>query len=96
MDASSGMRPLGSHAPRGGLSEQFFEIEIERIWTMPQDTLKGLKVAILVTDGFEQVELTRPRKALDESGAQTRIVSPKDSSVRSWNFKDWDREGPLT
>jgi PfpI family intracellular protease len=95
MDASSGMRPLGSHAPRGGLSEQFFEIEIERIWTMPQDTLKGLKVAILVTDGFEQVELTRPRSALDERGAQTLIVSPKNSSVRSWNFTEWDRDFPV-
>ena len=42
---------------------------------MAQDTLKGLKVAILVTDGFEKVELTEPRKALDEAGAETRIVS---------------------
>ena len=33
-----------------------------------KDTLKGLSVAILVTDGFEQVELTGPRKALDEVG----------------------------
>lgn len=56
---------------------------------MPQDTLKRLKVAILVTDGFEQVELTRPRSAVDESGAQTLIVSPKNSSVRSWNFTEW-------
>ena len=39
---------------------------------MAQDTLKGLKVAILVTDGFEKVELTEPRKALDEAGAETR------------------------
>ena len=38
---------------------------------MTSETLKGLKVAILVTDGFEQVELERPRKALDDAGAQT-------------------------
>ena len=44
---------------------------------MANDTLKGLNVAILVTDGFEQVELTEPRKALDEAGATTKIVSPK-------------------
>ena len=62
---------------------------------MSQDTLKGLKVAILVTDGFEQVELTRPRSALDESGAQTLIVSPKNSDVRSWNFTEWDRDFPV-
>ena len=43
--------------------------------------ISGLKIAILVTDGFEQVELTEPRKALDEAGADTSIVSPK--TVRS-------------
>jgi PfpI family intracellular protease len=62
---------------------------------MASDTLKGLKVAILVTDGFEKVELTRPRKALDEAGAVTRIVSPKSSKVRSWNFTNWDEEMPV-
>jgi putative intracellular protease/amidase len=51
---------------------------------MASDTLKGLKVAILVTDGFEKVELTQPRKALDEAGAVTGIVSPRSSKVRSW------------
>jgi protease I len=59
---------------------------------MAQDTLKGLKVAILVTDGLEKVELTEPRKALDEAGAETRIVSLKSDRVRSWNFTDWDQE----
>ena len=37
--------------------------------------LDGKKVAILVADGFEQVEMTKPREALDEAGAQTKIVS---------------------
>ncbi|MDB5396442.1 MAG: protease [Rhodospirillales bacterium] len=62
---------------------------------MANDTLKGLKVAILVTDGFEQVELVEPRKALDEAGAETRIVSPKTERVRGWNFTDWDKEFPV-
>jgi PfpI family intracellular protease len=62
---------------------------------MAKDTLKDLKVAILVTDGFEKVELTEPRKALDEAGAETRIVSPKADRVRSWNFTDWDQELPV-
>ncbi|MGH9357497.1 MAG: type 1 glutamine amidotransferase domain-containing protein [Terriglobia bacterium] len=53
------------------------------------ENLKGLKVAILVEDGFEQVELSEPRKALDEAGAETRVVSPKDGEVRGWNFKEW-------
>jgi protease I len=36
--------------------------------------LRGLKVAILVTNGFEQNELLRPRKALDEPDAETSVV----------------------
>ena len=36
---------------------------------------------ILVTDGFEEVELTEPRKALDQAGADTRVVSPKGDEV---------------
>jgi len=39
--------------------------------------IKGLKVAILATDGFEQVELTEPQKALKQAGAQVTVVSPK-------------------
>lgn len=62
---------------------------------MANDTLKGLSVAILVTDGFEQVELTEPRKALDEAGATTKIVSPKHQRVRGWNFTDWGIELPV-
>ena len=54
--------------------------------------LSGLKVAILVTDGFEQVELLEPRKALDEEGAETRVVSPKSDRARGWNFTDWGEE----
>src|SRR4051812_12781550 len=57
--------------------------------------LEGIKVAILVTDGFEQVELTEPRKALDEQGAQTKIVSPKQGKVRGWNFTEWGDDLPV-
>jgi protease I len=54
-----------------------------------QPTVKGKKVAILATDGFEQVELTEPRKALDAAGAQTRVVSPKADKIRGWKFTNW-------
>ena len=59
---------------------------------MAKDTLKGLKVAILATDGFEQSELTEPRKALDDAGADTEIVSPKQDKVRGWKMKEWGDE----
>jgi protease I len=51
-------------------------------------TLTGMKVAILVAEGFEQVELTEPRKALDEAGAETRIVSPAKGEVQGWKHFD--------
>jgi protease I len=56
------------------------------------DQPKGLKVAILFDDGFEQVELTKPRQALDASGASTQIVSPRREQVRGWNFREWGEE----
>ena len=59
------------------------------------ENLKGLKVAILVTDGFEQVELLEPRKALDQAGAETRVVSPKDQRVKAWKFTDWGEVIPV-
>lgn len=62
---------------------------------MANENLEGLQVAILVDDGFEQVELTQPRAALDEAGATTKIVSPKDKNVRAWNFTDWGIELPV-
>ena len=62
---------------------------------MASENLKGVKVAILVEDGFEQVELTEPRKALDEAGAETRIISPKGERVRAWNFTDWGDKFPV-
>jgi len=52
-------------------------------------SLNGLKVAILVTDGFEQDELMKPRQALDEAGEETKVVSPKDDKVRGWMYTDW-------
>jgi len=62
---------------------------------MATKTLDGLQVAILVTDGFEQVEMTEPRKALDAAGARTRLVSPKEGQVKAWNFTEWGDSFPV-
>jgi protease I len=56
---------------------------------MAEKKLDGLRVAILVTDGFEQVELEKPRQALDEAGAKTKIVSPAGGKVKAWDMTDW-------
>jgi deglycase len=59
---------------------------------MADSTLQGMNIAILATDGFEQVELIEPRKALEAAGAETRVVSPKGEEIRGWNFTDWGQK----
>lgn len=53
------------------------------------NNLKGKKIAIVVTDGFEQVELTEPKKALEEAGAETHLIALKEGEVKGWNHTDW-------
>ncbi len=57
--------------------------------------LDGKRVAILVTDGFEQVEMTEPRQALENAGAQTILVSPKEDKVKGWQHDHWGDEFPV-
>jgi protease I len=54
--------------------------------------LDGKKIAILVAHGFEESEMTEPKKALEEAGAITEIVSPEGSNVKAWNKDDWSKE----
>lgn len=49
------------------------------------ESLKGKRIAILVTDGFEQVELTGPKEALEEAGATAEIISSSNGEVTGWN-----------
>ena len=53
------------------------------------DELKGKRVAALVANGFEQVELTEPKKALEGAGATVQVVSPETDRVRGWNHTEW-------
>ena len=50
--------------------------------------LEGRKVAILATDGVEQVELTEPRKALEQAGATVHLVAPKGGTIQGMNHHD--------
>jgi protease I len=60
---------------------------------MAEQTLKGLRVAILATDGFEQSELLEPRKALSAAAAESDVGSLKaGGKVRGWNHKEWGQE----
>ena len=54
--------------------------------------LEGCRVAAVVTDGFEQVELTKPKKALEAEGAEVEVIAPKGGRVRGWDSRDWGAE----
>ena len=58
-------------------------------------TLEGKRIAILTEDGFEEVELTSPKKALEDAGATVQIVSPRKDKVRAWDKDHWSIELPV-
>lgn len=57
--------------------------------------LKGMRVAILATDGFEQSELLEPRRALDAAGAATVVIAPKAGSITGWRHGAWGETVPV-
>jgi protease I len=56
---------------------------------MTEKRLQNKQIAILVADGFEQEEMTRPRDALRAVGAQTTIISDSSKMVKGWDHTDW-------
>ena len=62
---------------------------------MSMKRLDGLQVAALVTDGFEEPELTEPMKALRAAGAEVSVVAPHGGKVRAWNRGSWGGEYPV-
>jgi protease I len=57
--------------------------------------LNGKKVAILSENGFEEIELTSPKKALEDAGATVHIVSPQKGKLKGWNHDHWSIELPV-
>jgi protease I len=83
--------PLPAH----GWKRTSIQINSSKEEKMTTGNLQGKKVAILVTDGFEQSELLEPRKALDEAGATTKVVSPAGKKAKGWNHKEWGNDVPV-
>lgn len=54
--------------------------------------VKGKKVAILTENGFEEVELTSPKKALEDAGVIVHIISPQKDKVKAWDHDHWSIE----
>lgn len=57
-----------------------------------QEDLNGRRIAILATNGVEQIELTDPRSALEEAGAEIDLVSPESNEIRGWDHTEWGTE----
>lgn len=57
--------------------------------------LEGKKVAVITENGFEEVELTSPVKALKDAGATVHIISPQKDKVKAWNKDHWSIEVPV-
>ncbi len=51
--------------------------------------LSGMRIAALVDNGFEQVELDEPRKALEAAGGIVDVVAPRGETVRGWQQTAW-------
>jgi len=60
-----------------------------------QKKLQGKKIAALMTEGFEQVEYTEPRKALEEAGATVHLIAPKGGEIKAWDETDWGDSFPV-
>lgn len=57
--------------------------------------LEGKKIAILCTHGFELLELTEPRQALDDAGAKTVLIAPAAGKIKAWDMVNWSDEFPV-
>lgn len=57
--------------------------------------LRNKRVAVLVDNGFEQSELTEPKKALEAAGAKADIISPQSGRVKGWQHTNWGDELPV-
>ncbi|MHA4808249.1 type 1 glutamine amidotransferase domain-containing protein [Flavitalea flava] len=55
-------------------------------------TLTGKRIAILTENGFEEIELTGPKKALEDAGADVKIISPQQDKVKAWAHDHWSIE----
>jgi len=58
-------------------------------------TLEGKTIAILCGTGFEKLELTEPRAALEAAGAKTVLIAPAASPIKAWDMVNWAEEFPV-
>ena len=63
---------------------------------MNASTLRGRRIAVLATDGFEHSELTEPKRLLEEAGATVEVVAPDaPDQIKGWKGGDWAGSVPV-
>ena len=82
-------------ALRSGFCSPFQETYYSTFKQIVMAKLTGKKVAILTENGFEEVELTSPKKALEAAGVKVHIVSPQKHKVKGWDHDHWSIELPV-
>ena len=54
--------------------------------------LRNKRIAVLAENGFEQSELIEPKKALEQAGATTEVISPQKGKIKGWKHTNWADE----
>src|SRR5690554_91647 len=60
--------------------------------TQKNSIMKKKKVAVLATDGFEEVELTSPKQAMEKASFEVQVVAPESGKIKAWNDGNWSDE----
>jgi protease I len=72
------------------------ELALNYAWRcFMEKSLKDIKVAVLLCNGFEEVEMTKPVAALKKAGATVHLITPKGNTVRAWNHDHWTKKYPI-
>ena len=62
---------------------------------MSEKSLEGLRVAILATNGVQETELAKPRKALEDAGARTALIAPQAGTIQASIHGKLGKEFPV-
>ncbi len=56
------------------------------------ENIKGKKIAILATNGFEESELFNPKSALQNKGAEVTVIAPEKGKIKAWKHGNWSSD----
>jgi protease I len=86
------MLPLATPAAADTLR---IDSNLPRSTNMANKDLSNVRIAVIATDGFEQIELTEPVEALEDANATVHVIAPEPGRIRAWNETDWGEQVPV-